>query len=205
MMETENPTRPASEEVSPRTTEESSDIVVDEVSNDKTKANEGENSQTPTNMEIDEELDEIMDQLEGPQEVNVPAPPEVTTSNVQPKGKRRYCFDGGNRMRMSQERVAKMRSFIAKGSFLKEKLMRSVFSMRTAVREKATGVFSGSFGQYIPRTIPKIPPLIYYSIRDIERRDPVTRGWIYRTPVSNSHLYGVKRKFLRGKVPEVNK
>lgn len=156
-------------------------------------------------IDIDEALDDILDEIEDPSNTINPAQREAIVEFVDIKKKKKYLFDGLNLIRITPMKSTKVKAVIGKAFWLHKKFHRRMSTMKMAVVEKVVGTFSGSLSDYVPDSGPKIPPLIYHSVKEIERREPITRTWIYRTPTSSNVISKVKRTFLRGKVPDVSK
>lgn len=156
-------------------------------------------------IDIDEALDDILDEIEDPSNAINPAQREAIVEFVDTKKKKKYLFDGLNLIRITPKKSTKVKAVIGKAYLLHKKFNRQMSSMKMAVVEKVVGTFSGSLSDYVPDSGPKIPPLIYHSVKEIERREPITRTWIYRTPAGSNVISKVKRTFLRGKVPDVSK
>lgn len=165
--------------------------------------NEATTDDLYTSQDIDDDLDDILDDLEHTSEPLNPVIKEAVLEYAEAQQKKKFLFDGQNMIRIVPKKAAKMKAVFGKAYWLHKKIRDTLSNVKSGVIEKATGIYSGLLSDYVPETGPKIPPLVYYSVKEIERREPVTRAWIYQTPASNGHINKVKRRFMRGKIPNV--
>lgn len=154
-------------------------------------------------FEQDEELDEILEELDDPTEPMEPSEREAIMEFAEAKQKNKYLYDGQNLIHIKPQTSSKRKAVVGKAVWLHKKIIERMSTMKAAVIEKAVGVYSGDLVDYIPKTGPQIPPLIYHCVKEIERREPVTRSWIYATPGVQRQINKVKRRFMRGTSPNV--
>lgn len=154
-------------------------------------------------FEQDEELDEILEELDDPTEPMEPSEREAIMEFAEAKQKNKYLYDGQNLIHIKPQTSSKRKAVVGKAVWLHKKIIERMSTMKAAVIEKAVGVYSGDLVDYIPKTGPQIPPLIYHCVKEIERREPVTRSWIYATPGVQRQINKVKRRFMRGTLPNV--
>lgn len=166
-------------------------------------SDDGQQENLYTSRDIDEELDDILDEIENSTRPVEPVVKEAVQEFADAQRRKKYLFDGENLIRIVPKRSEKMKALFGKAYVLHKKIRDSMLTIKSAVVEKAIGTYSGYLSDYVAQTGPQIPPLIYYSVKDIEKREPVTRAWIYQTPASNRHINKVKRRFMRGKIPKV--
>lgn len=154
-------------------------------------------------FEQDEELDEILEELDDPTEPMEPSEREAIMEFAEAKQKNKYLYDGQNLIHIKPQTSSKRKAVVGKAVWLHKKIIERMSTMKAAVIEKAVGIYSGDLVDYIPKTGPQIPPLIYHCVKEIERREPVTRSWIYATPGVQRQINKVKRRFMRGTLPNV--
>lgn len=154
-------------------------------------------------FEQDEELNEILEELDDPTEPMEPSEREAIMEFAEAKQKNKYLYDGQNLIHIKPQTSSKRKAVVGKAVWLHKKIIERMSTMKAAVIEKAVGVYSGDLVDYIPKTGPQIPPLIYHCVKEIERREPVTRSWIYATPGVQRQINKVKRRFMRGTLPNV--
>lgn len=158
-----------------------------------------------TSLDLDEELEEILDELEDPTDPTPPAEKEAIKEYVEAKKQNKYLFDGTNLIHIQPQRTTKRKAFMGKAVWLRKQIVKKMSSMTVGVIEKAAGIYNGMLTDYIPKCGPPIPPILYHCVKEIERREPITLAWVYTTPGGNRQINKVKRRFMRGNIPNVSK
>lgn len=183
------------------------DEIVSDIQNNNEESirNDVDEEEMYNSFEQDEELDEILEELEDPTEPMEPSEREAIMEFAEAKQKNKYLYDGQNLIHIKPQTSSKRKAVIGKAVWLHKKIVERMSTMKATMIEKAVGIYSGDLVDYIPKTGPQIPPLIYHCVKEIERREPVTRSWIYATPGVNRQINKVKRRFMRGTLPNVRK
>lgn len=124
---------------------------------------------------------------------------------------KKYLFDGKNMIQIKPSALFKKKAILGKAAAIRKTVSKRLDHSKITMQEILTGKFSGDLEDYIPeRSRFGVPDILYYALREIERRDAIEKEYIYRPLVCNfleyreaSDIREVKRAFLRGKVPEV--
>lgn len=165
---------------------------------------------TDRSFNADDQLEEILEELEDPDEPMEPVERAAIENFAESRQKKKYVFDGQNLFRFTPEKSEKLKAVVGKAFWLHRKIREKLTVLRPSVLRHplSQGVFSGALADYLPRGGSqewRVPPLIYHTVREIDSREPVTRAWIYQTPGCTRQINKVKRRFMRGTVPNVRK
>lgn len=125
---------------------------------------------------------------------------------------RKYLYDGLNMIQIKPTNVFKRKLIIGKAVALHDKISHKLDSAKISLTERTAGTFSGDLQDYVPdKSRYGVPDILYLCIQEIERRDPVSKQWLYRTHCrprgygEDVQMKKIKRSFLRGKVPQLHK
>lgn len=121
---------------------------------------------------------------------------EAIVEFVEAKKKSKYLFDGTNMIRIRPKKSMSIKAAIGKAIVMHHK-----FKERRQAKEE--GRFVGTVADFVGKSGPRVPPLLYYCINEIEARECTVNG-IYRMPGCPETIKKLKKKFLRGKVPDVS-
>lgn len=124
---------------------------------------------------------------------------------------RKYLFDGKNMIRIKPSKIFKKKAIMGKVSSMRDNLLAKLDSTKITAIEMIEGKFNGDLDDYIPSgSYLGIPEVLYYPTREIERRLPYEKRFIYM-PRSDSavreklkrEIQKLKKKFLKGNWPNV--
>lgn len=141
------------------------------------------------------ELEGILQEVEGLAEQIDEDEKEAVHEFVEAKSRSKFLCDGTNMVRIVPQKAAALKAAIGKAFLLHNKLKEK----RLAIEE---GRFVGKLEDFIPEGR-LVPPLIRECTMDLELRENAEL-MIYTFPGCKGAVKRIKKKFLKGKVPDVS-
>lgn len=144
------------------------------------------------------------------EEYSPPKPP-VAKEFKEAQSASKYLFDGVNLIHIIPTKMFKKKAIYGKAAAMHETIKRRLDETKFGCRRKMKSAFAGDLEDYIPKeNYLGIPAVLYYCAREIERRTPYEKEYVYM-PRFNEELRvqekkevkKLKKAFLKGERPDV--